>query len=177
MIWVDYVIVGVIGLSVVISFFKGFLKEVMALAVWVAAFWLAFTLAPMSEGMLAGAIEVPSARLAVTYGLIFVVTLLAGGIITYFVGKLVAHTGLSGSDRMLGLIFGAARGVVLVVAVTMVAGLTPVPRDPWWRESTLLPYFEALSSWTIGFLPDEIQDYFNYGGPVFPVGEQVEDPA
>ena len=78
---------------------------------------------------------------------------------------------------MLGLVFGAARGVVLVLAVTMVAGLTPVPADPWWRQSTLLPYFEALSSWTIGFLPDEVQGYFNYGGQVLPVAELAEEPA
>ena len=73
--------------------------------------------------------------------------------------KLVEGSGLSGSDRMLGMVFGLARGLALVVLVVFLLGFTPFARDPWWRESRLLPGFEDGARWLGSRLPEELGPY------------------
>ncbi|MCG8099299.1 MAG: CvpA family protein, partial [Candidatus Thiodiazotropha taylori] len=75
---------------------------------------------------------------------------------------LVASTGLSGTDRMIGIFFGVARGAVMVAILVLLAGLTPFPNDPWWSESRLIPYFQEMALWLKGFLPSDIADNFHY---------------
>ena len=160
--WADYAILVVTAVSVVIGLFRGFVREVMALAVWLMAFWVAFAFADNGALMLEGRVDLPSARIAIAFAGLFIATLIVGGLINFLVAKMVDMTGLSGSDRFLGLFFGAARAVVLITAVVMVAGLTPIPRDPWWGQSVLLPRFQSLAEWAAGYLPDHVRDYFDF---------------
>ena len=85
-----------------------------------------------------------------------------GGLVNYLMGELVEKTGLSGTDRMLGLVFGIVRGVAVVGIIVLLAGLTPLPRDPWWNESRLLMHFEQLALWMRGYLPPEIASYIAF---------------
>ncbi len=87
-------------------------------------------------------------------------TLIACAIINYFITQLVDKTGLSGTDRMLGIVFGIARGVLLVAALLLVAHLTPMPQEDWWKESFLIPHFEPLEIWLNGFLPQTVSQHF-----------------
>ena len=80
---------------------------------------------------------------------------------TYLLGQLVEKTGLSGTDRMLGGIFGAIRGLILIVAIILVAGLTPIPRDPWWGESRSIQSLMPLADWAATFLPDSVLDHLD----------------
>ena len=96
------------------------------------------------------------------HALLFIISLLVGAIVNYVLGQLIEKTGLTGTDRMLGMFFGAARGVVLITAAVMLGGLTPLPKDAWWQESSLMPRFEALALWMAGFLPDEVRQHFEY---------------
>jgi membrane protein required for colicin V production len=163
--WVDYTILGVIAVSVVISLFRGLIREVMALVVWVAAFAVAFLFTDNVEGWLTGAVDVPSARLAMAFGLLFLMTLIVGGLINYLLGKLIEKTGLTGTDRFLGIFFGFARAIVLLTATVMLGGMTPVPRDGWWQQSVLLPHFESLALYAGGFLPQNVQQYIEFDDP------------
>lgn len=163
--WADFIILGLIGLSMLISLFRGFVREVMALAVWVAAFWVAITFSDEARDLLSGHIELPSAQVAVAYAGLFIATLIVGGMINFLLGKLIEQTGLSGTDRFVGLFFGAARGLVLITAAVLFAGLTPFPQDGWWQQSRLLPWFEQLSQWSVTRLPEDIRGYFDYAAP------------
>ncbi|HHJ14288.1 MAG TPA: CvpA family protein [Gammaproteobacteria bacterium] len=153
MIWVDYFILAMIGVSALLSLWRGFVKEFLSLLTWVAALWVAMLFFDDLAGWLARWIDTPSARAVVAYAALFTATVLLGGLIGLLVGKLVEKSGLSATDRMLGVLFGVARGIVIVAVLVMLAGLTPVPRDPWWQESTLLPHFQDMALWLRSFLP------------------------
>lgn len=161
MIWIDYVILGIIGLSTIISLIRGFVREALSLVVWVFAFWVAWTFF-RELALHLGMFSVPSVRLGVAFGVLFIVTLIIGALVNYLIGQLVDKTGLSGTDRLIGMLFGAARGAVLVAVLVLLAGLTPFPEDPWWRESQLLASFQELATWLLTLLPDDISDKFRF---------------
>ena len=162
MFWVDVLIIAIIALSAVISLIRGFVQEALSLATWIAAFALAwFFFRPLSV-QLEPWIDVPSIRLGVAYGIILLVVLIVGALVNYLMKTLVETTGLSGTDRLIGIFFGVARGVVVVSILVLLAGLTPFPQDSWWNDSQLLPYFEQIALWMKNYLPDDIAANFSY---------------
>ena len=159
MIWADYFILGVFAVSGVIGLLRGFIKEVMGIVVWVAAFVLAFRLSGVGAEILTPYVDVPSARVFIAFALVFLIALIVGGLLNYLLGKLVETTGLDGTDRMFGFFFGLARALILLVAVVFVSRMTPLPADPWWREALLIPPLERLADYSASFLPASIRDY------------------
>ncbi len=162
LIWVDYVIIGIIALSALISLVRGFVREALSLAAWVLAFWISWTFFRELALYFEQWINVPSMRLGVAFILLLVVTLILGGLVNYLVSQLVKKTGLTGTDRMIGIFFGIARGSVLVGIAVLLAGLTAIPADPWWHESMLISYFQDLAIWLRSLLPPDIADKFRY---------------
>lgn len=157
--WADYTVIGVIALSVLIGLFRGLVSEVMALAVWIAAFWVAWLLGPDVAERFRGLIDLPSARILVGYGLCFLAVLLLGALLRFLVSKLVESTGLTGTDRLLGMGFGFARGVLLVTVAVFLLGFTPFSRDPWWQQSVLLGQAQKVADWMVRGLPDNVRRY------------------
>jgi len=160
----DWLIVLAILTSVVIGLFRGLVVEVMALVVWALAIIAAALFAPRLSDALTTTIATPSARIFLAYALVFVGTLLIGALATWLLRKLVAGTGLSGTDRLLGGVFGVVRGGALVVLVVLMLGLTPFPNDAWWRQSRLLPHFVALAERARAMLPVRISDQIRLDG-------------
>jgi len=161
MIWIDYVILGIIGLSSIISLVRGFVREALSLVSWVLAFWVAWTFFRELSFQLDW-ISVPSVRLGAAFLILFITTLVIGALVNFLIGQLVEKTGLSGTDRMLGILFGAARGAILVAILVLLSGLTPFPNDPWWQESQLIRYFQELAVWLRDLLPVDIGEKFNF---------------
>ena len=162
MAWPDYAILAVIAISVLVGALRGFIKEAFSLVVWAAAFLVAYHFAGDVADMMADAVTLPSARMAMGFSGLFISVLLVGGLINYLLGRLVESTGLTGTDRMLGGVFGAARGLVLIVAVLLVAGFTPIPADPWWKESGTIQRMMPLVAWTAGYLPDSVVEHLEF---------------
>ena len=160
--WPDYAILAVIVISVLVGALRGFIKEVFSLLVWAAAFFVAYQFGGDVAGLMEDAIELPSARTAMGFTGLFVAVLLVGGLLNYLLGRLVAGTGLSGTDRLLGGLFGAARGLALIVATLLVAGLTPIPADPWWKESPTIARMMPLVDWAASFLPDSVAEHLDF---------------
>ncbi len=161
MIWVDYVILGIIGLSSLVSLLRGFMREAFSLAAWILAFWISWTFFRDLAVHLVW-FNIPSVRLGAAFAILFLVTLILGAMVNYLVGQLVEKTGLTGTDRMVGIFFGAARGALLVSVMVLLAGLTPVPNDPWWQESLLIKYFQDLALWLKDLLPPDIASKFSF---------------
>ena len=162
MIWVDYAILAILVVSVAISVLRGFLREALSLAGWVLAFWLALTFADDVSGLFARYVSQPSMRHALAFFAVIVATLVITAIVMYFVRLIVDKTEITGTDRALGIVFGIARGVVIVAILVLCAGLTALPGDPWWRESMFLPHFQVLAVEIRLLLPPEVAALFQY---------------
>lgn len=162
MIWIDLAIVVVVALSAIIGFFRGFLRETLGLAIWILAFYLAFLLAAPASDYLQRWIDADSVRLAVAFAIIFIAVLIVGAIANYLLGRLVSQTGLAGTDRVLGIVFGVVRGVVVLIVLVLLAGVTPVPRDNWWQQSIFIAQLETGALWVRGYLPDDVANAISY---------------
>jgi membrane protein required for colicin V production len=160
--WADIALLAILGISTLMGLWRGFVVEVMSLAVWVAAFWVAFAFGDDVAALFEGSVQAPSARLFLGYAALFVFALMVGGLTTWLLGRLVKSTGLSGTDRMLGLGFGLLRGAALACVLVLVLGFTPAPQDPWWRESRLVPSFQRGAEWLRTWLPDAVARHIRF---------------
>lgn len=154
MIWVDYAILAIIVISTLVSLTRGFVREALSLAIWVGAFliasWFYQDLAQyftgIDDGMLRNALAVVA---------LFISTLVVGALVNFLIGKLVEGTGLSGTDRVLGLVFGAIRGVLIVTLVLFIIdSFTTLSDSDWWRQSQLIPQFGLMIQWLFEFLQE-----------------------
>ena len=162
MVWVDYLIIGIILLSSGISIIRGFIKEVLSLVSWALSFWVALTFHPQLATLLVSYIDAPSIRLFTAFFALFVVTLILSALVNHMISALVEKTGLTGTDRMLGILFGLARGVAIVTLLVLLAGATPMPQDSWWQSSVLIEHFEKMAIWLQSLLPADIAEYIHF---------------
>jgi membrane protein required for colicin V production len=146
--WVDWAIIGVVAISALISLKRGFVKEALSLVTWVVAGAVAWMFGGGLAQYLEHYIQTPSARVITGCVILFVATLLVGAMVNFLIGELIRVTGLSGTDRFLGMVFGAARGGLLVVVAAGLLSLGPVQQDPWWQQSQLLPRFLLVADWS-----------------------------
>ena len=160
--WADIGLLVILGLSTLVGLWRGFIVEVMSLAVWVAAFWIAFAYGDSAAALFESQVAQPSARLFLGYSMLFVLALIVGGLATWLLGKLVQSTGLSGTDRLLGMLFGLLRGAALGSVAVLLAGFTPLPADPWWQESRILPTFQRGAEWLRTWLPESVAQEVNF---------------
>ena len=148
--WADWLIIAVIFLSALISLKRGFVKEILSLFIWLFAVILSVMFHEQLATLLAPYIESPSLRKLAALFSLFVLCLFIGGFFNFMLSNLVHWTGLTGTDRLLGTIFGALRGViVLVVLIMMSLTILPLDQEAWWQASTLIPHFQRMESWVM----------------------------
>jgi membrane protein required for colicin V production len=156
--WVDYVILGLVLFSAIVGLARGLIRELLSLAVWIAALVAAWLYHREVADLLVAQISNPSARLAIAFVGLVLAVLILGAILGAILSALVAKARLTGLDRALGLVFGAARGAVLVSMAVMLAALTPLPDEPWWKESRTIAELQLAADWMLSLIPTEIQD-------------------
>ncbi len=145
MIWVDWVLLGALLVSILIGVIRGFTREILGLATWILALGAALALAPLVVPMLESRVSVPSLRIAAAYAVVFLAGLVIGSVITYVIASLVRKSPLSGVDRMVGGGFGALRGVTIAVMMVWLVGMTPARQDPWWSQSLFVGKLQWLA--------------------------------
>ena len=131
----DWIFALVLLLSMVLGAWRGLVYEVLSLINWVVAFVLARMLALDAADLLPMSGASAAMRYAAGFLLVFVLVLVAGGLLTVLIKKLTAAVGLSPIDRTLGAVFGAARGVLLILLSTVVVHLTPMKDSTTWQAS------------------------------------------
>lgn len=132
----DWIFLGILLISMLVGAWRGLVFEVLSVLSWIAAFVLAQWFAPTVAQWLpiAGASE--AIRYAAGFVVVFVAAIFLGGLIAFLTKKLIAAVGLRPADRMLGAIFGLARGIIVLLALAVVAGMTPLKSAAMWKEST-----------------------------------------
>ncbi|MFZ5593825.1 MAG: CvpA family protein [Pseudomonadota bacterium] len=158
--WVDYAIFGILAVSTLLSLMRGFVREALSLVVWVLAVWIALAYSSKLAGLLADHIPVSSIRLAVAFVVLFVAAFVIGGISTYLISKLVQKSGLSSADRVAGMVFGLARGALVVSVLVVLVGVTPLVQAPWWKTSVFVDYFQGMIFWARDWLPRGVAGSF-----------------
>jgi membrane protein required for colicin V production len=154
MIWVDWVLLAVLTVSIVMGIFRGFTREILGLASWVLAIIAALALAPFVDDLLTNKIPTPSLRSAAAHGLVFFAGLIVGALITAAIVALVRKSPLSSVDRAIGGGFGLARGVLIALICTYLVGMTPARQDKWWSDSMFVGQLDRLASSLTHLLPD-----------------------
>lgn len=146
----DYIVLTVVVVSCLIGLLRGFLREVLSLLAYLAAFVAAIWWGPVASHWLDTLIENGLLRTLAAYGAVFIVVLLAIGLLNMMLGALVDRTGLTPADHGLGAVFGAARGLVLVLALVGLAGYTELPKETWWQQArtsgALVKGFQQIKS-------------------------------
>jgi membrane protein required for colicin V production len=162
MTWLDIAVVGVLAVSVAWGIWRGFIREVISLAGWVLAFLAANAVAGPLGDALPTSISSPEVRVLAAFLIVFIFTLSLATLAGMLFSKLLKAAGLGGLDRTLGGMFGLARGVVILLALTVAAGLTAAPRHPLWKESVgagmLMRTVLQLKPW----LPPRLADRLRY---------------
>ena len=152
----DYVVIGIISLSLLFGLWRGVVGEVIALGAWVLGVFAAIEFGgPAGQAVFTGIAD-PSVRTLAGCVLIFVGVLLAMALVRWAVGSMVKALGLSLSDRLLGMIFGLVRGVLVTMVLVGLGGMTAAPKQSWWREATLSPPLETAVLVARQWVPDDL---------------------
>src|SRR5262245_53478682 len=131
----DYAVLGIVGLSVLVSLFRGAIREIMALLSWIGGFLFALHFAPMLSVLLPASVAHPWLRSCPAFGALMLVSLILFGLMTMALSRVVRNAGLGSWDRMMGVVFGLVRGLLILIGLVLVAGMTPLPREPAWRNA------------------------------------------
>jgi len=132
---VDWILLAVLGLSLLLGMWRGIVQEVLSLAGWVAAFYVSQMYAPMAAAWLPMEGSSQMLRYAAGFVAVFVAVLVATVLVSWVVKKLVSAVGLGPLDRLLGSLFGLMRGVVILLAVTVFVGMTPMRETEAWKQA------------------------------------------
>jgi membrane protein required for colicin V production len=153
---------GVLLLSVLLSIFRGAVRELLSLAGWVVAFMAARSLSVDLSPMIPPSIEDESLRMSVAFVAIFLAVLVAMGLIAMLLSALIKTVGLGFIDRMLGSLFGLVRGLLIVLMVVLLAGMTTLPQEPLWQKALLSKTLEKAVVLTLPWIPQELSKRINY---------------
>lgn len=158
----DLAVLVVVGLSILLSVIRGLVREVLALSAWVVAFLAANLLAGQAASWLPDAVAGEELRLLAGFLVVFVAVLIAMSVLAIMVSKLVKNAGLGLEDRLLGGVFGFARGLLVVMVVVLLAGLTSLPRQAVWRNAVLSDPLEAFAGQVKPWLPADLAQRITY---------------
>ena len=170
--WIDIIIVVVFLISTTIALLRGFVREAVSIATWVAAIWLALSQSEQVSFLLPEAIDSASLsfgdkeygnniRVGIAFVLIMVGVLVFGALINFVLSQIMKAQILKGVDRMLGMVFGLVRASVITIILIMTASaFTTLPDSSTWQTSPLIKPFEKAAVWVVQQLPDRYAQQF-----------------
>jgi membrane protein required for colicin V production len=158
----DYAVLGIVGLSVLVSLFRGAVREIMALVSWIGGFLIALRFAPMLSALLPASVGHPWLRLCLAFGALMLASLIVFALITVALTRVVRDAKLGAWDRVAGVLFGLVRGLVILVVLVLMAGMTPLPREAAWRNALFSPTLVALAKSARAFLPAALAERIHF---------------
>ncbi len=162
MIWIDYAIIGLVFISLIIGLLRGFRLEVFSIAIWVLAIVVSLCFSLEFSVFWESSISHFVTKIAASFTSLILITLFVGHLIRMLLGEAIKKTELTFMDRLGGMVFGGVHGMVVVVALVILAGLTALPDDLWWKESQLLPPFQTCAVWLRDHIPSKLAGYIHF---------------
>lgn len=159
----DFVVLIIFVVSISISVVRGIVRESLSLAGWVIAYMIAKAFAKDFVSMLPLSITGDSLRVLISFSALFLSVLLVMSLVTILASALVKTVGLGSVDRLFGAFFGLARGLLAVLLLVLLAGLTTLPQEPFWQKALLSKPLEAGVIMTMPWLPQDLSKRINYG--------------
>ena len=158
----DYAVLLIIGISIVMSMMRGAVREVLAIAGWVAAIYVAKTYATQLLPLLPTDIPTESLKILAAHVIVFFGVLLVTSLLTIALSSLIKKISLNWFNRFLGGFFGFARGLLIVCVLVFLAGLTSFPKDARWTNAMFSAPLEALVKTALPFLPPSVAKHVKY---------------
>lgn len=152
----DYVVIGVVSLSLLFGLWRGVVGEILALVAWVVGIMAAVEFGPQVGQSFFSGVSDPAIRALVGCVVIFVGVLVAMALVRMAVRSMVKALGLSVSDRLLGMVFGLARGALVIMVLVGLGGMTAAPKQPWWKDATLSQPLETAVLVARQWLPADL---------------------
>lgn len=161
MTWFDYAVLSVLGISLIVGIFRGLIKELINLAGWVGAFVLATVFGGALAKLMPKSLE-PMLASLLAYLAIFIGTLLAASLIAMLLSTLAQSAGLGAANRSLGAAFGFLRGLLILLGLVLLGGLTPLPKEPFWRDAMFSGPLETAVVAIRPWLPEGLAQRVKY---------------
>jgi len=158
----DYVVLAVVGVSLVLGLWRGFVREVVALVSWVLAFWAAQAFGHAGVAAVSNFFIDPIVQTVLGHALVFIGVLLLCAGVSALIRMALSAAGLGFTDRVLGGVFGFTRGLLITLVGVLICGLTDFPQKTWWQEAKLSPPLETAVLATKPWLPDGIASKIRY---------------
>lgn len=158
----DYIVLAIVFASIVLGITRGVVREVVSLLGWIVSFFVASHYAVNFEPLLPRTIEDQSIRMLIVFMMTFFVTLVVAMVGSMLLSKLVRSVGLGLIDRMLGVIFGFARGLLIVLFMVLAAGFTVLPKQPFWQQALLREPLEMIAAQAIPWLPQGLKEHISF---------------
>ena len=159
----DYFVIAIVGISMLLGLMRGAVKEVFSLVSWILAFIVAKTYSVELIRWMESVVSNPSLRLLTAFIILFVATLIILGVISYLLSTLLKKIGLGSLDRGLGTVIGFVRGVVIMLVLVILGGLTSLPQQNDWRHALTSGWFEMLARSVKPWLPDAMAKRIHFG--------------
>jgi membrane protein required for colicin V production len=161
----DLIVIAIVGLSTLFAFVRGLIRELAALVSWVVGLIAAVALTPVVGEWIPNWFDSPVARYLIAFSVILIGALVLGAVIAAPLARAVRKAGLGFVDRFLGSIFGLVRGLLVVIALVLLAGLTQLPRADWWQGSLMAGPLTAFALLAAAYLPRAWADALDFSGP------------
>lgn len=158
----DIIVLLVLTLTLVGGLIRGMVDTLFSMAAWVLAFvlgrWGALWVAPL----LPIGVESPAIRYFAGFMVIFLVVLIGMLLLGRLLASLVKAAGLGTADRMLGGVVGLAKGLLILVGLTLAAGLTSLPRTDFWRQASLSGSLQVMAEFALPLVPEDVAKYIRF---------------
>ncbi len=170
----DWIIATVLIVSMLIGFIRGFIEEALSLIAWIVAFWLTFTYSVQAGEFIQQYVNIPSPLFRDWAGkvVVFILSLIAFGLMNWLIIKVFVPGKANIGDRVLGASFGAIRGVAIIVIVSLFTKLAGMTAAGWWQNSHHIAKFEPLTN----ALEEVVKEMFPNSG-LFPEEPDTSDQA
>lgn len=159
--WVDWLIIVTVFLSMGFGLYRGFIKEVLAVLVWLLSFYIAICFYPDLMVLFDKIVDSPSIQIVCSFGVLFVISMFLFGAAKHMISKAGDSAILTYPNRALGFVFGFIRAVIILVVLVILSELVPVNQESWWRQSMIIPHLVKIAVAVDRFIPAEIQDYLD----------------